>query len=101
MSKELVEIIEKLVSENPDIEQINARWDSRSCEGEIWVYIPRTMSSQEDSEFQNHYTDYVNETYGKDQDESLTLVCPTKVPVTEQAYSLVYDKKRGVIGDAI
>lgn len=101
MSKELREIIEKLVSENPDIEQINARWDPRTCEGEIWVYIPRAMSSQEDSNFQNRYTDFVNETYGKDHDELLTLVCPTKIPVTEPAYLLVYDKKRGVIEDAL
>lgn len=104
MSKELKEIIQKLISENPDIIQISAHWDSRTCNGIIWVQIPGISGTKRYTEFLNNYTEYVNDTYGNMDpayDECSTLVCAQSDPVADEVYPLVYDRERGIIEDAV
>lgn len=104
MSNELKEIIQKLISENPDIVQISACWNPKTCDGIIWVQIPGISGTKRYNEFLNNYTEYVNDTYGNVDpayDECHTLVCAQSAPVVDEVYSLVYDKERGIIEDAI
>lgn len=104
MSNELKEIIQKLISENPDIVQISACWDSRTCNGIIWVQIPGISGTKRYTEFLNNYTEYVNDTYGNNDpayDECRTLVCAQSDPVASSVYPLVYDKERGIVEDAV
>ena len=107
MSKELREIIEKLVSENPDIEQISACWDPVICNGTIWVKIPDICNPKNKdryNEFINKYTNYVEEKYGRDEpeyDDCTTLVCATDDDIADSANKLVYTKESGVIEDAV
>ena len=95
MSKELREIIEKLVSENPDIEQISACWDPDICNGTIWVKIPDICDPENKdryNEFINKYTNYVEEKYGRNEpeyDDCTTLVCATDDDIADSANKLV------------
>lgn len=104
MTKELREIIEKLVSDNPDIEKITADWRQELCDGVIWVYMPSLHDKAKSNELSVHYTDYVNDTYGNDEpqfDEFATLVCFTDDYMEDPLYKIVYTKESGVIENAI
>lgn len=104
MSNELKEIIQKLISENPDIVQISSNWDPKTCNGIIWVQIPGISGTERYIDFFNKYTDYVTDKYSNADpiyDECVTTVCAQSDPVASNVYPLVYDKERGIIEDAV
>lgn len=98
MTKELRGIIEKMVSENPDIMQIATDWSPSNIDTTIWVQFPSIEDQELANQFMEKYTDYVNDLFTPDymQDEFPQLERFDDDPNTP----LVYDKKRGII-DAV
>lgn len=105
MCKELRDIIEKIIAENPDVTEISAKWDRDTCNGVIWVRIPGIdQNLDKKGDFLLKYTDYVNEAYGNPDpqyDECHTLVCAQSDSVEDDVYKLVYTKEKGVIDNAL
>lgn len=103
MTKELKEIIEKLISANPDIEQIATDWTPTHIGTEIWVQFPNLSDRSWGNQFMEKYTDYVNNLYTPECmiDDCRTLVFPQSERLDDDPNTpLVYDKKRGII-DAV
>ena len=104
MTKELRGIIEKLVHENPDIEQIATDWTPTHIGTEIWVQFPKIENQELANQFMEKYTDYVNNLYTPECmiDDCRTLVFPQTKSLENNpsGIPLVYDKKRGII-DAV
>lgn len=59
MTKELRGIIEKMVSENPDIMQIATDWSPSNIGTTIWVQFPSIEDQELANQFMEKYTDYV------------------------------------------
>ena len=78
MTKELRGIIEKMVSENPDIMQIATDWSPSNIGTTIWVQFPSIEDQELANQFMEKYTDYVNDLFTPDYmyDDSHTLVFP-------------------------
>ena len=96
MTKELRGIIEKLVSENPDIEQIATDWTSAHVGAMIWVKFSK-LDKKWAIYFMEKYSDYVNNLYTSVRiyDECRILVSPQTEPFDDDPSTpLVYDKKR-------
>ncbi len=103
MTKELRGIIEKMVSENPDIMQIATDQSPSNIGTTIWVQFPSIEDQELANQFMEKYTDYVNDLFTPDQmyDDSHTLVFPQLERFDDDPNTpLVYDKKRGII-DAV
>ena len=103
MPKELRGIIEKMVSENPDIMQIATDWSPSNIGTTIWVQFPSIEDQELANQFMEKYTDYVNDLFTPDYmyDDSHTLVFPQLERFDDDPNTpLVYDKKRGII-DAV
>lgn len=103
MTNELRGIIEKLVSENPDIEQIATAWTPRNVGAIIWVRFPKLEDKKWANYFMEKYSDYVNNLYTSVliYDECCTLVFSQSERLDDDTSTqLVYDKKRGII-DAV
>lgn len=103
MTKELRGIIEKMVSENPDIMQIATDQSPSNIGTTIWVQFPSIEDQELANQFMEKYTDYVNDLFTPDYmyDDSHTLVFPQLERFDDDLNTpLVYDKKRGII-DAV
>lgn len=66
MTKELRGIIEKMVSENPDIMQIATDWSPSNIGTTIWVQFPSIEDQELANQFMEKYTDYVNDLFTPD-----------------------------------
>lgn len=103
MTKELRGIIEKMVYENPDIEQIATDWSPSNIGAAIWVQIPDLTDKERCLHIMESYSDYINTMYTPEEvyDECRTLVIPQAEQLDDDPNTpLVYDKKRGII-DAV
>lgn len=92
MTKELRGIIEKMVSENPDIMQIATDWSPSNIGTTIWVQFPSIEDQELANQFMEKYTDYVNDLFTPDYmyDDSHTLVFPQLERIESAAY-IVFD----------
>lgn len=88
MTKELRGIIEKMVSENPDIMQIATNWSPSNIGTTIWVQFPSIEDQELANQFMEKYTDYVNDLFTPDYmyDDSHMLLCSCgrNLPDSEQ-----------------
>ena len=103
MTKELRGIIEKMIIENPDIEQIATDWTPTHIGTTIWVQFPNSVDKKWANQFMEKYTDYVNNLYTPEYmiDDCRTLVFPQSERLDDDPSTpLVYDKKRGIL-DAV
>ena len=105
MTKELRGIIEKMVSENPDIMQIATDWSPSNIGTTIWVQFPSIEDQELANQFMEKYTDYVNDLFTPDyMYDALSDWVEEGIPYRrfddDPNTPLVYDKKRGII-DAV
>ena len=103
MTKELRGIIEKMVSENPDIMQIATDWSPSNIGTTIWVQFPSIEDQELANQFMEKYTDYVNDLFTPDYmyDDSHTLVFPQLERFDDDPNTPLVDNIPSVTGNGI
>lgn len=97
MSKELKEIIEKIVSENPDILFIYTNWRPGGFGG-MFVAQTNDLVEPRSADFTLKYSQFIWDNYESELDDFVTVVVLQRVGyIGDPAYNLVYDKNNGGI----
>lgn len=76
LSNDIITIINKIVSENPDVLRIYSDWRTPDCGGEFVVVVPY-LEAIRIPEFIAVYTEYVLYNFGSMEDDCNTIVLIT------------------------
>lgn len=101
LSNDMVTIINKIISENPDVLRIYSDWRTPDCGGEFVVVVPN-LDNNRAAEFTVTYTEYVLFNFGSRQDECNSIVILTDNDSEHRTSSVkVYDIDLGGVQSAL
>ena len=101
MSKELIEIVTKIVTEHPEVDAIYSNWKPNGIGGIIFVQIAN-IPCEEGLIIEDEYTRYIWETYEyMTSDMCSTVIVSDTVEEMESLYELIYSKEVGGFVNAL